>query len=122
MTLFVWPCAGLALLGQIDEKFVEVVDVMEPLASGSQDRAFISRGYDATSHFETTVRPGPARQLPAAHHGLAAFCKILTRAREDMECPRRAAWRFIFDLREGMPPVRDVAQAGSVMHSHWQCL
>ncbi|KAK9835323.1 hypothetical protein WJX81_002020 [Elliptochloris bilobata] len=47
--------SGLALLGQIDEKFTEVVDVLEPLASGSQDRAFISRGYDATSHFETTV-------------------------------------------------------------------
>lgn len=68
------PCAGLALLGQIDEKFVEVVDVMEPLASGSQDRAFISRGYDATSHFETTVRPGAATRLPIAWHGCAASC------------------------------------------------
>ena len=77
------PCAGLALLGQIDEKFVEVVDVMEPLASGSQDAAFISRGYDATSHFETTARPGPARQPPAAHHSLAASCKLLMHPMEE---------------------------------------
>ena len=27
----VWPCAGLALLGQIDEEFVEVVHVEDPL-------------------------------------------------------------------------------------------
>lgn len=53
--------AGLALLGQIDEKFVEVVDVLEPLDSGAADRAFISRGYDATSHFETTVRCAACR-------------------------------------------------------------
>lgn len=48
-------CAGLALLGNIDEKFVEVTDVFEPNESGQRDKAFISKGYDATSHFETTV-------------------------------------------------------------------
>lgn len=48
-------CAGLALLGSIDEKFVEVTDVYEPNESGQRDKAFISKGYDATSHFETTV-------------------------------------------------------------------
>ncbi|CAK0786781.1 Rab GDP dissociation inhibitor beta [Coccomyxa viridis] len=46
---------GLALLGHIDEKFVDVVDVYEPLESGQRDKCFISKGYDATSHFETTV-------------------------------------------------------------------
>lgn len=46
---------GLALLGPIDEKFVETVDLYEPLEDGRRDRAFISKGYDATSHFETTV-------------------------------------------------------------------
>jgi Rab GDP dissociation inhibitor len=46
---------GLALLGPIDEKFVEVRDVYEPLANGTADKCFISKGYDATSHFETTV-------------------------------------------------------------------
>ena len=47
--------AGLALLGSVDEKFVEVTDVYEPNESGQMDKAFISKGYDATSHFETTV-------------------------------------------------------------------
>ncbi|KAL6782413.1 hypothetical protein ACKKBG_A06680 [Auxenochlorella protothecoides x Auxenochlorella symbiontica] len=47
--------AGLQLLGKIDEKFVEVVDVFEPLESGQRDGCFISRGYDATSHFETEI-------------------------------------------------------------------
>ncbi|EIE23141.1 rab GDP dissociation inhibitor protein [Coccomyxa subellipsoidea C-169] len=46
---------GLALLGPFDEKFVDVVDVYEPLESGQRDKCFISKGYDATSHFETTV-------------------------------------------------------------------
>jgi Rab GDP dissociation inhibitor len=46
---------GLALLGAIDEKFIEVTDVYEPLEDGKRERAFISKGYDATSHFETTV-------------------------------------------------------------------
>ncbi|KAL0040014.1 hypothetical protein WJX79_002376 [Trebouxia sp. C0005] len=46
---------GLALLGSVDEKFVEVTDVYEPNESGQRDKAFISKGYDATSHFETTV-------------------------------------------------------------------
>jgi hypothetical protein len=31
---------------------------MEPTGSGKSERAFISRGYDATSHFETTARCG----------------------------------------------------------------
>ena len=47
--------AGLALLGPVEEKFVEVTDIMEPLSSGQQDGAFISKGYDATSHFETEM-------------------------------------------------------------------
>ena len=46
---------GLALLGHVDEKFVEVVDVYEPLDDGAADKAFISKGYDATSHFETEI-------------------------------------------------------------------
>ncbi|KAI8476475.1 MAG: GDP dissociation inhibitor [Monoraphidium minutum] len=46
---------GLALLGHVDEKFVEVRDVHVPLEDGSKDKAYISTGYDATTHFETTV-------------------------------------------------------------------
>lgn len=47
--------AGLALLGPTLEKFVIVSEVHEPLADGQADKCFISKGYDATSHFETTV-------------------------------------------------------------------
>ncbi|KAG7674913.1 hypothetical protein KSW81_002423 [Nannochloris sp. 'desiccata'] len=47
--------AGLALLGHVDEKFIEVVDVYEPLEDGTTDKAFVSKGYDATSHFETEI-------------------------------------------------------------------
>lgn len=46
---------GLALLGPVDEKFVSVSDVYEPLEDGKRDNAYISKGYDATTHFETTV-------------------------------------------------------------------
>ncbi|KAI8075234.1 GDP dissociation inhibitor [Gongronella butleri] len=45
--------AGLELLGNIREKFVSVLDVQEPLEDGSKDHVYISRSYDATSHFET---------------------------------------------------------------------
>jgi len=44
---------GLALLGPVDHgPFLSVSDVYEPLGSGAEDGAFISRGYDETSHFE----------------------------------------------------------------------
>jgi Rab GDP dissociation inhibitor len=84
---------GLALLGTIDDKFIEVgrsrsrrlmtgsldalcvpaspplaaarpphplppaqvTDVYEPTSNGATDKCFISKGYDATTHFETTV-------------------------------------------------------------------
>ncbi|OUS45067.1 GDP dissociation inhibitor-common tobacco [Ostreococcus tauri] len=47
---------GLRMLGPIDELFYSVSDVHHPLADGVADGAFISTGYDATTHFETTVR------------------------------------------------------------------
>jgi len=46
---------ALALLGAIDEKFVSVSDIMEPKDDGRESKIFISKSYDATSHFETTV-------------------------------------------------------------------
>mmetsp|Transcript_8318 Transcript_8318/g.30693 ORF Transcript_8318/g.30693 Transcript_8318/m.30693 type:complete len:442 (+) Transcript_8318:45-1370(+) len=46
---------GLALLGNIDQKFVEVLDMQEPLSDGVADKSVISKSYDPTSHFETTV-------------------------------------------------------------------
>jgi Rab GDP dissociation inhibitor len=46
----------LELLGRIDEKFIHVSDVLVPVEDGTKDGCFISKGYDATTHFETTVR------------------------------------------------------------------
>ncbi|KAI8331006.1 GDP dissociation inhibitor [Chlamydoabsidia padenii] len=45
--------AGLDLLGPIHDKFVSVLDIEEPVTDGTNDQVFISRSYDATSHFET---------------------------------------------------------------------
>lgn len=42
------------LMGTIDEKFVDVSDLYVPINDGKEDKIFISRSYDATSHFETT--------------------------------------------------------------------
>ncbi|CAG8647643.1 8838_t:CDS:2, partial [Ambispora leptoticha] len=44
---------GLKLLGPIIEKFVAVSDLEEPIEDGTKDNVFISRSYDATSHFGT---------------------------------------------------------------------
>ena len=46
----------MELLGRIDEKFIHVSDVLVPVEDGKKDGCFISKGYDATTHFETTVR------------------------------------------------------------------
>mmetsp|Transcript_25054 Transcript_25054/g.40658 ORF Transcript_25054/g.40658 Transcript_25054/m.40658 type:complete len:131 (+) Transcript_25054:1-393(+) len=45
---------GLDLLGPIEQKFVSVSDVMEPVDDGKDSQVFITKSYDATSHFETT--------------------------------------------------------------------
>lgn len=46
---------GLDLLGDIVEQFVYILDTYEPIDDGKKDGIFISRSYDATSHFETTA-------------------------------------------------------------------
>lgn len=46
---------GFNLLGKILERFDSVSDLLEPVADGVQDRCFISKSYDATSHFETAA-------------------------------------------------------------------
>ncbi|KAF9229126.1 rab GDP-dissociation inhibitor [Gyrodon lividus] len=46
---------GLHLLGSIYEKFVTVSPLYTPVSSGEADNIFITRSYDATSHFETVV-------------------------------------------------------------------
>merc|ERR1711916_188238 len=46
----------LDLLGPIDEKFVSVDDMYEPTHDGKASNVFITKSYDATSHFETTCQ------------------------------------------------------------------
>ncbi|QSZ33571.1 hypothetical protein DSL72_005139 [Monilinia vaccinii-corymbosi] len=47
---------GLERLGKIEEKFMgPPIPLYEPLESGEKDCIFISKSYDATSHFETTT-------------------------------------------------------------------
>lgn len=45
---------ALQLLGPISQKFVMISDMYEPLDDGRESQIFISKSYDATSHFETT--------------------------------------------------------------------
>lgn len=47
---------GFERLGAIEEKFMgPPIPLYEPLESGVNDNIFISKSYDATSHFETTT-------------------------------------------------------------------
>jgi Rab GDP dissociation inhibitor len=47
---------GFERLGAIEEKFFgPPIPIYEPLESGEKDNIFISKSYDATSHFETTT-------------------------------------------------------------------
>ncbi|CAN8062207.1 unnamed protein product [Agarophyton chilense] len=46
---------GVELLDNVIESFVSVDDVYEPKESGKRDQCFITKSYDATTHFETTV-------------------------------------------------------------------
>jgi len=48
--------AALNLLGPIAEKFVDIKEIYEPVADGTTDGVFISKSYDATSHFETVCQ------------------------------------------------------------------
>lgn len=44
------------LIGAITKKFVSVSDMFAPNDSGAESNCFISRSYDATTHFESTFR------------------------------------------------------------------
>jgi Rab GDP dissociation inhibitor len=35
-------------------RFVDIKDIYEPVDDGTKDGIFVSKSYDATSHFETT--------------------------------------------------------------------
>jgi len=41
------------LLGNTEERFTQVQDLFEPVEDGTKDNVFVSKSYDATSHFET---------------------------------------------------------------------
>eukprot|EP01038_Epipyxis_sp_PR26KG_P004247 gene4247-6026_t len=47
--------SGIALLGKILERFDSVSDLLEPVSNGRDDNCFISKTYDATSHFESAA-------------------------------------------------------------------
>ncbi|KAJ7292330.1 hypothetical protein O6H91_Y284300 [Diphasiastrum complanatum] len=47
---------GLSLLGPVEETFFDVYDRYEPVNDPSLDNVFISKSYDPTTHFETTVQ------------------------------------------------------------------
>uniref|UniRef100_A0A1I8FHG1 Rab GDP dissociation inhibitor n=1 Tax=Macrostomum lignano TaxID=282301 RepID=A0A1I8FHG1_9PLAT len=47
---------GLNLLGPIDQIFYKESDLLEPTDSGEKSKVYISKSYDATTHFETTCR------------------------------------------------------------------
>mmetsp|Transcript_21882 Transcript_21882/g.62363 ORF Transcript_21882/g.62363 Transcript_21882/m.62363 type:complete len:462 (-) Transcript_21882:361-1746(-) len=44
---------GLKILGPILQRFTSVSTVMEPVSDGHDDNCFISKSFDATSHFES---------------------------------------------------------------------
>ncbi|KKA27360.1 hypothetical protein TD95_003207 [Thielaviopsis punctulata] len=47
---------GLERLGKIEEQFMgPPIPIYEPTSDGKTDNVFISKSYDATSHFETTT-------------------------------------------------------------------
>lgn len=46
---------GLQLLGPIVNRFMSVSTTYEPVSDGANDRCFISKSMDATSHFESDV-------------------------------------------------------------------
>jgi Rab GDP dissociation inhibitor len=44
---------GLDLLNPILDRFVSITDYYEPLEDGTKDNVFISKSYDASTHFES---------------------------------------------------------------------
>ncbi|KAF5099539.1 hypothetical protein DV451_002938 [Geotrichum candidum] len=47
--------AAYKLLGPREETFVNIADIYESVSDGTADQVFISKSFDATSHFETTT-------------------------------------------------------------------
>lgn len=49
---------GIDLLGRVLERFDSLSTLYAPVGSGRDDGCFISRSYDATSHFESAAMDG----------------------------------------------------------------
>ena len=47
---------ALDLLGPIENKFISVSDLFEPVDSTFKDNLFVTKSYDATSHFESAAQ------------------------------------------------------------------
>lgn len=45
---------GLEILGTIKEKFISVSDLLEGIDDGKESQIYVTKSYDATSHFEST--------------------------------------------------------------------
>ncbi|XBH85740.1 hypothetical protein VPH35_073580 [Triticum aestivum] len=47
---------GIDLLGPVEETFFDMYDRFEPVNAAEEDNCFLTTSYDATTHFETTVK------------------------------------------------------------------
>jgi len=47
---------AVALLGNILEMFVSVSDIQEPIHNAAEENLYITKSYDATSHFESSSK------------------------------------------------------------------
>ena len=47
---------AVALLGNILEMFVSVSDIQEPIHNATEENLYITKSYDATSHFESSSK------------------------------------------------------------------
>lgn len=70
---------GVDLLGVVDEIFYDSYDLYEPTNDWQTDNCFISKSYDPTTHFETTVKDVlemytkiTGKPLDLSHEDLAA--------------------------------------------------
>lgn len=46
-------CIGALTQHGLLLRFIHIADISEPINDGTQDQVFVSKSYDATSHFET---------------------------------------------------------------------
>lgn len=81
--------AGFDRLGKIEEKFMgPPIPIYEPLESGENDNIFISRSYDATSHFETTTGKKILVSMSCEYANTAAQTTFVTSTEEQ----RATSW------------------------------